>query len=173
MKTSVYFELWILGFAVCNSCNPRLRLCWLCSQKAKQSFNWMSKPFLTKSNEDDNIPSLKWKISFSIQFIPWYCYDCITIQVEVDKHYWIISYCCWAHLTPYLWMPKWIEASDPSACTLKHHRTSGTETKNGNLCNIASRNLETSIHGRLKFRTLLIPQRYRNTMGGVFLSREC
>ena len=120
MKTSVYFGQ---GFAVCSSYNPSLRLCWLCSQKAKQSFNWMSKPFLTKGNKNDNIP--------------WYRYDCITIQVEVDNHYSItcISYCCRAHLTPYLWMPKWIEASDPSARTLKHYRTSGIETKNGNLCN--------------------------------------
>lgn len=34
-----------------------------------------------------------------------------------------------SHLIPYIWMPKWIDATDPSARTLKHYKDSEVEIK--------------------------------------------
>ena len=147
MKTSVYFGQ---GFAVCSSCNPRLRLCLLLL--VRKGFDiqlklcfafWELSGSTSCAPRKQNIVLTECQHPFLLKAITMITFLDIAMtaspyKLKLISIISIISYCCRAHLTPYLWMPKWIEASDPSACTLKHHRTSGTETKNGNLCNIAS-----------------------------------
>jgi len=36
---------------------------------------------------------------------------------------------CRANLIAYMWMPKWIEAEDPSARTLNHYKDSEIDSK--------------------------------------------